>query len=87
MSSNPGEGSNTKKKAATAVAAGIGLAALALGIAALAWGSVSDEPEPQDDRKKMKAPGRNGELIYKDDFQRDPSGYFRQLRVDKKSKK
>ncbi|GFY88760.1 hypothetical protein Acr_06g0007000 [Actinidia rufa] len=30
-------------------------------------------------RKKMKAPGKDS-FIYRDDFERDPAGYFRSLR-------
>ena len=54
------------------MAAGIGLAALELGIAALACGSVSDEPEPEVDRKKMKPPGRDVVLIVRTDLHGNP---------------
>ena len=41
-------------KVAAVVATGIGVAASSWGVP----GSVLEELEPQDDRKKMKAPGR-----------------------------
>lgn len=33
-------------------------------------------------RKMMKAPGRNGSHIYRDQFESNPSQYFRRLRRD-----
>lgn len=36
--------------------------------------------EPQKDKKKMKAPGRDGAVIYRDDFEGDPAKYFKSLR-------
>ncbi|MCD9645262.1 hypothetical protein HAX54_034088 [Datura stramonium] len=34
-------------------------------------------------RKVMKAPGRSHSYIYRDDFERDPSDYFRRLHLNK----
>ncbi|KAL3501528.1 hypothetical protein ACH5RR_035977 [Cinchona calisaya] len=62
------------------VAAGIGIAAW--GVSKI-FGSVSSESE--DSRKEMKAPGRDGKIIYRDDFQRDIASYFRQLRRPKET--
>ena len=47
----------------------------------LGWGlsKMVTGSEEKSDRKKMKAPGKDS-LIYRDDFERDPAGYFRSLR-------
>ncbi|KAL3501527.1 hypothetical protein ACH5RR_035976 [Cinchona calisaya] len=75
------------KVASVAAAAGIGIVA---GIGIAAWGvfkifeSVSSESE--DSRKKMKAPGSNGQIMYRDDFESDTASYFRELRSNKSKK-
>ncbi|CAI0390522.1 unnamed protein product, partial [Linum tenue] len=58
-----------------AVAAVAGVAAAAYGIASLFSGSESTSTNG----KTMKAPGRDARIL-RDDFERNPSGYFRDLR-------
>ncbi|KAK9266767.1 hypothetical protein L1049_012655 [Liquidambar formosana] len=58
---------------ATVFGAVVGIAVAVCGIACMASGSGSIN------KKTMKAPGRNY-CIYREDFQRDPAGYFRDLR-------
>ncbi|CAL1360128.1 unnamed protein product [Linum trigynum] len=58
-----------------AVAAVAGVAAAAYGIASLFSGSESTSTND----KTMKAPGRDGRIL-RDDFEKNPSGYFRDLR-------
>jgi predicted RNA methylase len=58
-------------KVLAAVATGIGL----LACAAAALSSSGTEA----DRKKMKAPGQNNKIIYRDVFEVDPKTYFRDL--------
>ncbi|KAB1207130.1 hypothetical protein CJ030_MR7G011451 [Morella rubra] len=61
---------------AGAVVAGVGLAAAAyVTIADL----MSDDSGTTTSKKTMKAPGRDV-TIYRDDFERDTAGYFRDLR-------
>ncbi|PRQ56758.1 hypothetical protein RchiOBHm_Chr1g0340821 [Rosa chinensis] len=62
-------------KAAVAAGAIAGLATAALAVAELVSGSTSLEEE----KKTMKAPGRD-ERIYREDFERDPKSYFSGLR-------
>jgi hypothetical protein len=62
--------------AVAAVVAGIGLL---LGVAAAAVSLLSGSETEETNRKKMKAPGRINEVIYRDEFARDPKGYFRDL--------
>ena len=59
---------------ATAVSVVAGAILLGWGLSKIVTGS-----EEKSDRKKMKAPGKDS-LIYRDDFERDPAGYFRSLR-------
>lgn len=48
----------------------------------VAWGisSLLSGAEPEKDKKTMKAPGRDGAVIYRDDFEGDPASYFKSLR-------
>lgn len=59
--------------------------ALVAGVALLGWGLNKlidgDSNERANNKKMMKAPGRDY-YIYRDDFERDPTGYFRNLRRD-----
>ncbi|OIT00019.1 hypothetical protein A4A49_59881 [Nicotiana attenuata] len=59
--------------------------ALAAGVALVGWGLSKlidgDSNERANNKKMMKAPGRDY-YINRDDFERDPSGYFRNLRRD-----
>lgn len=58
------------------------VAAVAVGVALVGWGlsQLVDGLEEKSNKKKMmKAPGRDFR-IFRDDFERDPSGYFRSLR-------
>ncbi|KAL2519246.1 Uncharacterized protein Adt_15493 [Abeliophyllum distichum] len=61
--------------AAVGVAAGVALVSHCL------WNLAKDrEPETEEEKKKMmKAPGRNYE-IRRDDFEKNPRDYFRDLR-------
>ncbi|KAF5751045.1 hypothetical protein HS088_TW02G00055 [Tripterygium wilfordii] len=62
---------------AGAVLVGCGIAAL---VAVISSGSgLDDEDEVHEDKKTMKAPGRDYR-IYRDDFEEDPATYFRNLR-------
>ena len=63
-------------KVAAAAVTGIGLLAGAAAAVSLLSGSETDETN----RKKMKAPGKNNEVICRDDFTSDPKGYFKKLR-------
>jgi hypothetical protein len=58
-------------KVAAGVVTGIGL----LACAAAALSSSGTEA----DRKKMKAPGQDNKIIYRDDFAKDPKAYFRDV--------
>lgn len=64
--------------AAIATGAVAGAALLAYGLSRLVSGSGS-ESEPKQKGKTMKAPGRGGEQILRDDFARDPKAYFKDL--------
>ncbi|OWM64011.1 hypothetical protein CDL15_Pgr006381 [Punica granatum] len=70
------KGDESKQESITigdVAAAGLAIAGLVIaGGIAWAFGSSGD-------RKTMKAPGRDHRM-YRDDFQRDPSDYFRNLR-------
>ncbi|KAI8539376.1 hypothetical protein RHMOL_Rhmol09G0178200 [Rhododendron molle] len=58
------------------------VAAVAVGVALVGWGlsQLVDGLEEKSNKKKMmKAPGRDFR-IFRDDFERDPSSYFRSLR-------
>jgi hypothetical protein len=63
-------------KVAAAAVTGIGLLAGAAAAVSLLSGSETDETN----RKEMKAPGKNNEVIYRDDFEKDPKTYFQNLR-------
>jgi hypothetical protein len=63
-------------KVAAAAVTGIGLLAGAAAAVSLLSGSETDETN----RKKMKAPGRNNEVIYRDEFTSNPKRYFQELR-------
>ncbi|CAL5363188.1 unnamed protein product [Camellia sinensis] len=67
-------------KTAGAVA---GMAFAGLGLAMLASSSSSSSGSEQKGSKKlMKAPGAGGDsYIYRDDFERNPAGYFRNNRL------
>ena len=54
-----------------------GVAVLAAGVAAASL--LGSSSSSSSDRKTMKAPGRDGR-IDRDDFERDPASYFRDLR-------
>ncbi|KAK3027263.1 hypothetical protein RJ639_041209 [Escallonia herrerae] len=56
----------------------VGAALVVIGIFSLSCDS-SETPVADNERKTMKAPGRDG-IIYRDDFERDPTFYFRSLR-------
>ncbi|PSS28958.1 Regulator of nonsense transcripts 3B like [Actinidia chinensis var. chinensis] len=62
------------KETAKTVLAVAGAMLLGWGLSKIVTGS-----DEKRDRKKMKAPGKNS-VIYRDDFERDPTGYFRSLR-------
>ncbi|KAL6577747.1 hypothetical protein OROMI_010075 [Orobanche minor] len=73
-----------KDRGATAMAVA---AAAVVGVAAVAaWGLSkllgSSEPEPPHGQKMMKAPGRDY-FMPKNDFEKNPSDYFRDLRGKK----
>ncbi|KAL5999946.1 hypothetical protein ACLOJK_034623 [Asimina triloba] len=53
------------------------------GTALLVWAVLGRE---ETDKKKMKQPGR-GSFMYRDDFEKDPKGYFRGLHDEKKNNK
>ncbi|KAL7252541.1 hypothetical protein ACSBR1_007159 [Camellia fascicularis] len=54
-----------------------GMALAGLGLATLASSSSSGS-EQKGSKKLMKAPGAGGDsYIYRDDFERNPAGYFR----------
>ena len=59
-------------------AIGLGVAGAAL----VAWG-VSSLFSGEKTSKMMKAPGRPGVVIPRDDFVSDPAAYFRNLRNDR----
>ncbi|CAL9030720.1 unnamed protein product [Prunus brigantina] len=78
---NGGDLRNDKADLSTgALAAGAvaGAALLAYGLSRLVSGSGS-ESEPKQKGKTMKAPGRGGEQILRNDFARDPKAYFKDL--------
>ncbi|GMP21996.1 hypothetical protein CsSME_00000183 [Camellia sinensis var. sinensis] len=71
-------------KTAGAVAGAVaGMAFAGLGLAMLASSSSSSSGSEQKGSKKlMKAPGAGGDsYIYRDDFERNPAGYFRNNRL------
>ncbi|KAI8031285.1 hypothetical protein LOK49_LG01G00188 [Camellia lanceoleosa] len=58
-----------------------GMALAGLGLAMLASSSSSGS-EQKGSKKLMKAPGAGGDsYIYRDDFERNPDGYFRNNRL------
>jgi hypothetical protein len=73
--------SRQKKRMDAATDAVMAIGAVA-GLGLAAWGMsklLESAPEDSDNRKTMKAPGREYK-IYRDDFERDPASYFRSLR-------
>ncbi|THG15332.1 hypothetical protein TEA_005309 [Camellia sinensis var. sinensis] len=75
-------------KTAGAVAGAVaGMAFAGLGLAMLASSSSSSSSsssgsEQKGSKKLMKAPGAGGDsYIYRDDFERNPAGYFRNNRL------
>ncbi|GMI99854.1 hypothetical protein HRI_003654700 [Hibiscus trionum] len=71
------DGDDGPEKAAAAAAAAAALVVgglVALGVSVLASASGASTS-----KKTMKAPGRN-DRIFRDDFERDPATYFRDLR-------
>lgn len=72
-----GEPENGGSKAAKIVGAAVGFATFIGCVASML--SAGAEATTAD-RKMMKAPGKQGERIYRDDFEKDPSDYFRNLR-------
>ncbi|KAF5202384.1 hypothetical protein FRX31_008027 [Thalictrum thalictroides] len=50
----------------------------AIGAGLLAWGALVASSN-EDEKKMMKAPGRNGEYIGRKDFEDNPREYFRDL--------
>lgn len=71
-----GEPENGGSKAAKIVGAVVGFATFIGCVASL----LSADSETTGDRKMMKAPGKQGERIYRDEFEKDPFKYFRDLR-------
>ncbi|KAG6709634.1 hypothetical protein I3843_06G135400 [Carya illinoinensis] len=67
-------------KVAGAVAAGVGVLA---GAVALLSTVGSEQPGATAAKKTMKAPGRQGTRMYRDDFEDNPKDYFRGLRNEK----
>ncbi|KAK4788264.1 hypothetical protein SAY86_019583 [Trapa natans] len=61
-----------KEGATAAVLLAVGAAAVGW----MAWGLFSKG----DGRKTMKAPGRSTDRIFRDEFEKDPATYFRDLR-------
>ncbi|KAA0034481.1 hypothetical protein E5676_scaffold475G00210 [Cucumis melo var. makuwa] len=72
-----GEPDNGGSKAAKIVGAVVGFATF---IGCVASMLSSADSETAGDRKMMKAPGKHGEEMYRDEFEKDPSKYFRDLR-------
>ncbi|KAL6566430.1 hypothetical protein OROGR_002045 [Orobanche gracilis] len=72
--------------AAAAIAMAVGVAAVVGAAAVAAWGLSkllgSTEPEPPHGQKMMKAPGRDY-FMPRNDFEKNPSDYFRDLRGKK----
>ncbi|KAJ8635124.1 hypothetical protein MRB53_009391 [Persea americana] len=85
-----GESKEEKKEAtasevastALAVGASVGLAAGAI-YALLGSGSSNSVSNENENKKMMRAPGKNGETMPRDDFEDNPKGYFRDLRKGK----
>ena len=74
------EGLGSTAKAIGAVAGLV--AVVALGISTLV-ASESAENSSASNKKKMRAPGKPETYIDRDDFENNPSGYFRDLRNKK----
>ncbi|CAK9142451.1 unnamed protein product [Ilex paraguariensis] len=68
---------------AMVVGAVAGIALAGWGIAKLFSGSSESETETSTNRDTMKPPGGDGGIIYRDDFEKDPRTYFRELRNKK----
>ncbi|KAK4263624.1 hypothetical protein QN277_029013 [Acacia crassicarpa] len=67
----------TETKSTFGVATGVALAAAAaIGIAGAVLGFGSSSSSSSETRKTMKAPGKNGEIMFRDDFEKDPQAYF-----------
>ncbi|KAG2703561.1 hypothetical protein I3760_06G144000 [Carya illinoinensis] len=71
-------------KVAGAVAAGVGVLAGAVALLSIVG---SEQPGAIADKKTMKAPGRQGTRMYRDDFTKDTKGYFHQLHRDDTNKR
>ena len=67
--------SDSENKAATIAKCAVAV----LGVAVAICGLISGSSGSKTDRKTMKAPARN-HRIFRDDFERDPAAYFRNLR-------
>uniref|UniRef100_A0A7N2RD08 Uncharacterized protein n=1 Tax=Quercus lobata TaxID=97700 RepID=A0A7N2RD08_QUELO len=67
--------SDSENKAATIAKCAVAV----LGVAITICGLLSGSSGSKTNRKTMKAPARN-HRIFRDDFERDPAAYFRNLR-------
>ncbi|KAJ7953940.1 Regulator of nonsense transcripts 3B like [Quillaja saponaria] len=67
-----------KERAEASIGAGAAVAAALVGGAIYLLSGSSSSSEK--DRETMKPPGRPGERIYRDEFEKDPATYFRNLR-------
>ncbi|KAI4357986.1 hypothetical protein L6164_001897 [Bauhinia variegata] len=83
-------GSSTASKIVTVAAGAAVGVCLVGGLIGLLSGFGSDpEPVPEHEKKgkTMVAPGRAPHRMPRDDFQKNPKGYFRDLHADEKMKK
>ena len=80
--STGGQGSDqreeTVESSGTAMKAACAVGAVAATGVALIYGLSS--AAQSDNKEMMKAPGGNGELIAREPFEKDPKGYFQELR-------
>ncbi|XAR73227.1 hypothetical protein NMG60_11007131 [Bertholletia excelsa] len=69
-----------KREEAIEIIKGVGLAVgVIAGVGLLGWGISKLVSLGSEERKMVKAPGRD-RFIFRDEFERDPASYFRNLR-------
>ncbi|CAH9096592.1 unnamed protein product [Cuscuta epithymum] len=71
-----------EKQKLTAGDVALGVAAVA-GVALFSWIGYKLFGGPESSRETMVAPGRRPNRMFRDEFERDPSSYFRNLRNSK----
>lgn len=73
-----------KSSAKDLVKAAVTVAGAVVAVAGVAWTVLSlfssESSDESEDRKVMKAPGKSGATMFRDDFENDPKSYFKGLR-------